>query len=76
MHALRNTGCAIELERGVGPCVKREIRQPHFLFLGEVLGPLEQQPLRLGQDGLAAAGLELPRLLGTDLIDGLARKCP
>jgi hypothetical protein len=48
--------------------VPQEIRQPHFLLLGEVLGPLQQQPPRLAQDGLALPGPELAGFLGTDLI--------
>lgn len=52
--------------------VPQEIRQPHFLCFCEVLGSLQQQPPRLGQDGLLATDFDLPRFLGTDLIDGLA----
>jgi hypothetical protein len=56
--------------------VPQEIRQPHFLLLGEVLGPLQQQPPHLGQDGLAVPGPELAGFLGTDPIDGLAEVPP
>ena len=52
--------------------IPQEIRQPHFLCFYEVLGALQQPPPRLGQDGLLATGFDLPRFLGTDLIDGLA----
>ena len=41
------------------------------MLVGQVLGPLEQAPTRMLQDVLVAVGLELLRLGGADLVNGL-----
>lgn len=51
--------------------VAKQVSELDELPVGQVLWPLEQAPAPIPEQRLVAIGLELPDLLGADLVDGL-----